>query len=90
MKNILVTGGAGFIGSHTVVNLIDSGYTPIIVDDFRNANKTVPQGLKKLVDQDLLIYQVDVCDQSKMNEIFEKHVLKELFILLLQSCWRIC
>ncbi|MDG1842242.1 MAG: UDP-glucose 4-epimerase GalE [Crocinitomicaceae bacterium] len=76
MKSILVTGGAGFIGSHTVVSLINSGYTPIIVDDFRNANKTVVQGLKKLVEQDLLIYQVDVCDKSKMNEIFEKHVFE--------------
>ena len=39
-KNILVTGGAGFIGSHTVVELIENGFTPIVVDDFRNAHKS--------------------------------------------------
>ena len=69
----LVVGGAGFIGSHTVVSLVESGYTPIIVDDFRNANKIVIEGLKKIIDKELLIYEVDVCDKKKMQEVFEKH-----------------
>ena len=38
-KYVLVTGGAGYIGSHTVVALVENGYTPIILDDFRNANR---------------------------------------------------
>ena len=45
-RNILVTGGAGFIGSHTVVELINKGFNPVIVDDFRNSD-TKKEDVKK-------------------------------------------
>jgi UDP-glucose 4-epimerase len=48
MKNILVTGGAGYIGSHTVVELINSGYNPIIIDDFRNSDPLILEGIEKI------------------------------------------
>ncbi|MFN5679724.1 MAG: NAD-dependent epimerase/dehydratase family protein, partial [Flavobacteriia bacterium] len=48
-KYVLVTGGAGYIGSHTVVALQQQGYTPVIADDFRNANKIVLGGLRSIL-----------------------------------------
>lgn len=47
MENILITGGAGYIGSHTAVALLEAGYQPIIIDDFSNSEKSALEGLKK-------------------------------------------
>ena len=73
MNNILVTGGAGFIGSHTVVSLIESGYNPIIVDDFRNADKGVIKGIKEITGKNIVVHTIDVCNQVQMNNVFKKH-----------------
>jgi UDP-glucose 4-epimerase len=73
MKNILVTGGAGFIGSHTVVELIDAGYCPIIIDDFRNSSRSVISALEKLTSQKIALYNQDYCD----GELLEKVIKKE-------------
>ena len=59
-RNILVTGGAGFIGSHTVVELINKGFNPVIVDDFRNADPNIINGIEKIVDQAVVFHQIDV------------------------------
>jgi UDP-glucose 4-epimerase len=71
-KYILVTGGAGYIGSHTVVSLVENGYTPIILDDFRNANRVVVDGLTKILGKEPLIIEIDVCDQKGVKEVFER------------------
>ena len=47
-KYIFVTGGAGYIGSHTVVELFAKGYTPVIIDDFRNSERSVLKGIEKI------------------------------------------
>lgn len=70
---ILVTGGAGYIGSHTVVELIKDGKTPVIVDDFRNADPSIINGIEKIVDQAVIFHQQDVCDREGMLNIFEKY-----------------
>ena len=70
-KKIIVTGGAGYIGSHTVVSLIENGYEPIIVDDFRNAQKSVIQNLETITGQKLTVHSIDCCDLQKMDAIFE-------------------
>ena len=51
MKKVLVAGGAGYIGSHTVVSLIENGYEPIIVDNFYNASKKVISRLETITNQ---------------------------------------
>lgn len=72
-KEILVTGGAGFIGSHTVVSLYNSGYFPIIVDDFRNSKSWIIDRLEKILNFRPLHYQVDCNDEAEMRTVFEKH-----------------
>jgi UDP-glucose 4-epimerase len=79
MKNnntILITGGAGYIGSHTVVELVKAGYHPIIVDDFRNSNKTVIKGLSELIGESPIIYEIDVCDKLALEELFQRYAFK--------------
>lgn len=72
MKNILVTGGAGYIGSHTIVELVSSNYRPLIIDNFSNSEKSVIQGLRKITGQEITCYENDYQDQKKLREIIKK------------------
>lgn len=70
---VLVTGGAGYIGSHTVVSLLENGFTPVIADDFRNADIRVLEGLQQITGKSILCEKVDVCDTVKLASLFEKY-----------------
>lgn len=72
-KNIIVTGGAGFIGSHTVVALIENGYKPIIIDDFRNSERFILDRLKQITGEEIVSYEFDCSDQIKLREVFSNH-----------------
>lgn len=67
--NILVTGGAGFIGSHTVVELINAGYNPIIIDDFSNSEKRVLERLKNITGKDVKCYEGNCNDFETVEKI---------------------
>jgi UDP-glucose 4-epimerase len=69
---ILVTGGAGFIGSHTVVELINAGYEPIIIDNFNNSEKTVLKGLRKILKRPVKYYEKDCNDVKALEQICKK------------------
>ena len=69
---ILVTGGAGFIGSHTVVSLVNAGFEPIIVDDFSNSNQSVLKGLQAILGREITCYDVDCTDQAEMERILRQ------------------
>ncbi len=71
--SILVTGGAGFIGSHTVVELLNSGYDVIIVDNFCNSKPQALDAIKKITGKDFKFYEVDILDTEKLNEVFEEN-----------------
>lgn len=73
MKNILVTGGAGYIGSHTVVELISHGYNPIIVDDFRNSNPSIIEGIEKISGQKQVLYEIDICNIEALKAVFQEN-----------------
>ena len=73
MKKILVTGGAGFIGSHTVVELHQAGYLPVIVDNLSNSSKTALDGIEKITGKQLPFYQIDCNDEYAMNTVFEEN-----------------
>lgn len=72
MKNVLVTGGAGFIGSHTVVELINTGYRPVIVDNFSNSERSVLDGIRKIVGKDVACYEHDFQDKEFLSDILSK------------------
>lgn len=69
---VLVTGGAGYIGSHTCVELINAGVDVVILDNFYNCKKSSLDRIKALVNRDFKFYECDVRDFDGMNEVFEK------------------
>ncbi|HZP55729.1 MAG TPA: UDP-glucose 4-epimerase GalE [Candidatus Saccharimonadales bacterium] len=71
MKNILVTGGAGYIGSHTVVELVATGYHPVIVDNFSNSTKSVLKGLKKITGLEVVCYEQDYQDHKALEKVIK-------------------
>lgn len=75
MKKILITGGAGYIGSHTAVELVKSGYEPIILDDLSNSNENVLENLKEIVGKELTFYKGDCNDREVLNKINAEHKL---------------
>ncbi len=70
---VLVTGGTGFIGSHTVVELLNANYEVIIVDNFSNSKKEVLSKIKELSDKDFKFYEIDLCDKEKLNDVFKEN-----------------
>jgi UDP-glucose 4-epimerase len=78
MKTILVTGGAGYIGSHTVVELINNGYRIVIVDNFSNSKPDVLKRLKKITNTNIPFEEVDVADKTKLKAIISKYKIDEV------------
>lgn len=72
-RYILVTGGAGYIGSHTCVKLHESGYIPVIVDDFRNSSREVLKGLELLTGVKPVALEVDLNDKVALTKVFEDY-----------------
>ena len=71
--NVLVTGGAGYIGSHTVVELINAGHQVVVVDDLSNAKVEVMDRIRTITGVRPDFYQVDCGDKEKLREIFQAH-----------------
>ena len=69
--DVLVTGGAGYIGSHTLVELHNSGYRPIIVDNLSNTSLENIKGAEKIIKNKITFYEFDCTDENQMNELFE-------------------
>ncbi len=65
-RQVIVTGGMGYIGSHTVVELIEGGFQPIIVDDLSNSSNDVLDGLAKITGQHIDFHQIDICNQAAL------------------------
>jgi UDP-glucose 4-epimerase len=71
MKKVLVTGGAGYIGSHTVIELLNNGYIPVIVDNFSNSDERVMLGLEEILGFSPILYKADCCDRIEMEKVFK-------------------
>ena len=71
--SILVTGGTGYIGSHTVVELINKGYDVVIVDNLSNSKYEVTNRIKTITNKAVNFYQIDVCDKASLKEVFKRH-----------------
>ncbi|MDO4438425.1 MAG: UDP-glucose 4-epimerase GalE [Eubacteriales bacterium] len=71
MKKVLVAGGAGYIGSHTVVELLNAGYEPVVVDNLYNSSVVALDRVKQITGKDFKFYEADLLDREKVDEIFE-------------------
>jgi len=70
---VLVTGGLGFIGSHTVVELQDEGFEVIIIDDCSNADEKVLDGIRNITGKRPLFEKIDLKEKSKVADFFLRH-----------------
>lgn len=73
MNKILVTGGAGYIGSHTVVELMQAGHEVLIVDNFSNSNRSSIDGIERIVGKRPSLVEADCSDFAQMEHLFAKH-----------------
>jgi UDP-glucose 4-epimerase len=72
-KTILVTGGAGYIGSHACVELLQAGYNVIVVDNLSNSKAESLNRVKKITGQSIVFYPLDICDKKALTKIFASH-----------------
>ena len=70
---ILVTGGAGFIGSHTAVELLNSGKEIVMIDDFSNSKMEAVENVKKITGKDFKFYEMNYLDREKLEKVFEEN-----------------
>lgn len=76
--SILVTGGAGFIGSHTVVELLENGEEIIIVDNFCNSSPDVLDKIKQITNKDFKFYEVDLLDEENLEKVFKENNIESV------------
>ena len=69
---ILVTGGAGFIGSHTVVELQSAGYEVVVLDNLSNSSEKSLERVQQITGKPAKFYKTDILDREGLNEVFEK------------------
>lgn len=73
-KKVLVSGGAGYIGSHVTVELIQAGYEVVVADNMSNCDMTCFEGVKKITGrEDIPFYQIDCCDYDSVDKLFSEH-----------------
>ena len=75
---ILVTGGTGYIGSHTVVDLLNHDYDVVIVDNYVNSKPEVLNRIFKITGKNPRFYEIDVCNEEKMRELFKKEKITDI------------
>ena len=84
MKNkVIVTGGAGYIGIHTIVDLVENDYEPIIIDNFSNSSIKNILGAENILNVKLKVFNIDCTQEEQVKEVFEiEKILCRLFTLL--------
>lgn len=70
---ILVPGGAGYIGSHTTVELLNNGYEVVIVDNLSNSKYEAVRRIQQITGKDVAFYKVDICDREDLDAVFKQH-----------------
>ena len=76
--DILVTGGTGFIGSHTCVELLNAGYNVVIIDNLSNSKKEVVSYIEDITKKKVKFYENDVCDKDALDKIFNENDIKAI------------
>lgn len=73
---VLVTGGAGYIGSHTLVELLEASIEVVVVDNYSNSKPEALDRVKRITGKDFTIYEVDLLDEKNLEAVFKKHDIK--------------
>lgn len=73
MSSIIITGGLGYIGSHTAVELLNCGYNVIIVDNLSNSVPKTLDRIKKITGKEPIFFEIDVCDKNALIDVFKQH-----------------
>ena len=74
--SVLITGGAGYIGSHTCVELLEAGYEVVVIDNLCNSSAKSLERVKQITGKDLTFYEADIADTAVLEEIFTKHEIE--------------
>ena len=72
-ETVLISGGAGYIGTHTAVELIAAGYDAVIVDNLSNSDMGAVEGVRRITGVDVPFEQVDTCDEAALRQVFERY-----------------
>ena len=75
---ILISGGAGFIGSHTCVELLNAGEDIVVFDNFYNSNSKAVDGIRKITGKDFKFYEADMLEMSSLDEIFDENNIEQV------------
>lgn len=78
MKKVLVTGGAGFIGSHTCVELLESGREIVVLDNFSNSSSKSLDAIKKITNKDFKFYNINYLDRGALEKVFEENEIDQV------------
>jgi UDP-glucose 4-epimerase len=73
MAKVLVTGGCGYIGSHTIIDLINNGFDVVSIDNFYNAEPKVLEGIHRITGVKVKNYNINICDLAKTKQVFSEH-----------------
>ena len=73
---ILVTGGAGYIGSHTCVELLKSGYELVVVDNFSNSKREVLKRIERITGKGFFFYELDLLNKERLEDVFREHPIE--------------
>ena len=71
--NILVTGGAGYIGSHTIIELIKNGHSVVVVDNLSNSSEESLKRVEKITNSKIPFYNLDVCNADALEKVFSEN-----------------
>lgn len=71
--NILLCGGAGYIGTHTIIELDKAGHSVVVVDNFSNSKPEALKRVSKLIGKEIKFYEADILDKTALNKIFDEN-----------------
>ena len=71
MGKVLVTGGAGYIGSHTAVELLEAGKEIVVIDNFSNSKPEVLEKIKEITNKDFKFYEIDYSNKEELEKVFK-------------------
>jgi UDP-glucose 4-epimerase len=81
IKNILITGGAGYVGSHLAIKLLELNYNVTLVDNFSNSNKLILKKIKEITNKKFFFYKLNILNSSNLFKIFKKNKIQLVFHL---------